>query len=814
VNLFTFIILVSLIVNTAIGVFVYMAQPQRRINQCFLLLVVVIAAWQAAMWKGALASLVPVSAFWIRQTSAISGLIPPAMNLFRLSILHSDASIGAMLRKSRLWVFFWAATALLCQTSFFLESARLPERDGMLAIPVYGPGFILFAVYFLASLATLFTFLIRDTLQATGVERSEMEYVLFSCGTSLFIGVFFLIVPNLTGWIDLGALLPVSVIVFTAITGYGIATRGILDVPVVARRIIAYTILSIYLVLVYVAVLFLATHFLKWLEVDPSVIAPFLAACAMVASVSPAHGTVQKLANRLFINAPPLDVGQTLREAGRALNNVMTTEELSRTFHDILQSSLETSRLHIFLREDDQFKQVYPPGEHRTLSIDSPLPTLLEGNSRMLVRELIERDKSIPFPQVVRKELDRLKASAVVGAHREHTLNAILLFGPRTSGRIYGREETAAAEGLRDLFSVAYDNAHLYTQLRNSRIYMDLLLKNLVNGVIACDTRERITTCNHEAARILRLDPAELQDRSIRSLPAPLHSLLDEAFHRDRILRDRELELDGLDEEPCHLSAGAALFRNHAGDIVGGLLVFQDRTALKQLEEQVRRAERLASLGTLSAGMAHEIKNPLVTLKTFAQLLPERYEDEEFRKTFSNLAEKEIGRIDALVNQLLSFARPVKPKLERISLHDTLQTNVKWFSQQAGAQGVRVLEDYRAREDRIHGDADQLQQVFLNLFLNAQEAMEAGGELRIATLDDPQGILLRISDTGSGISPDDLDHVFDPFFTTKSSGTGLGLAVAHQILKEHHVDVRVTSEPHKGSTFELKFPLNTEDDGP
>lgn len=204
--------------------------------------------------------------------------------------------------------------------------------------------------------------------------------------------------------------------------------------------------------------------------------------------------------------------------------------------------------------------------------------------------------------------------------------------------------------------------------------------------------------------------------------------------------------------------------------------------------------------------MAHEIKNPLVTLKTFTQLLPERFLDADYRETFVNLASKEIGRIDGLVNKLLTLARPAKLELGAVALHPLLEKYTKLFRQQAEESHVTLIEKYEARNDTIEADADQLRQVLLNLLLNAQQAMPDGGEITLSTCDREEGIELTIRDNGEGISPEVQAHVFDPFFTTKSAGTGLGLAVAHQILEEHHASVRVVSSPGKGSAFIMTFP--------
>src|SRR5437879_10059842 len=162
-------------------------------------------------------------------------------------------------------------------------------------------------------------------------------------------------------------------------------------------------------------------------------------------------------------------------------------------------------------------------------------------------------------------------------------------------------------------------------------------------------------------------------------------------------------------------------------------MVLTNITAIKRLELQIRRSDRLASLGTLSAVMAHEIKNPLVSLKTFAQLLPERYQDSDFRETFSNLIGHEIDRIDSLVNQLLRFARPAKPVLKPLHAHEILEKALTLVGHRLYQKDIKLSRSWHADADTIHGDADQLEQVFLNFSLNAMDAMKTHGELSVKT---------------------------------------------------------------------------------
>ena len=236
---------------------------------------------------------------------------------------------------------------------------------------------------------------------------------------------------------------------------------------------------------------------------------------------------------------------------------------------------------------------------------------------------------------------------------------------------------------------------------------------------------------------------------------------------------------------------------------------------LKQSQDTLRRADRLSSLGLLTAGLAHEIRNPLVAIRTFTQLLPERYNDAEFREGFQGLALKEVDRICGLINDLLSFARPSKPNVAPEAINDVVENITRILETQAKEKNVAIFREFSENLPKVWIDREQMKQVFMNLILNAIQAMQQGGSLSIATRSvdrsgaDPVGefVQVEVRDTGIGIPEDNLQHIFDPFFTSKDEGSGLGLAVSHQIVQEHGGFVTVESTVGKGTAFFVHVPV-------
>jgi signal transduction histidine kinase len=234
----------------------------------------------------------------------------------------------------------------------------------------------------------------------------------------------------------------------------------------------------------------------------------------------------------------------------------------------------------------------------------------------------------------------------------------------------------------------------------------------------------------------------------------------------------------------------------------------EPRISPTSLDENLQRLDRLANLGTLSAGIAHEIKNGLVPIQTFVELMAQKSDDRELAAS----VQREIKRINSLVSQMLRFAVPRPTTFRNVHVHDVLDISLRLLQHQFTAKMITVARDFRAVPGIIRGDEDQLQQVIMNLMLNALEAMGTEGTLTISTeiaAGDNRDHWLKIGirDTGMGIPQENLQRVFEPFFTTKKNGTGLGLAISQRVAREHQGKIEAQSEHGKGSTFIISLPL-------
>jgi two-component system, NtrC family, nitrogen regulation sensor histidine kinase GlnL len=227
--------------------------------------------------------------------------------------------------------------------------------------------------------------------------------------------------------------------------------------------------------------------------------------------------------------------------------------------------------------------------------------------------------------------------------------------------------------------------------------------------------------------------------------------------------------------------------------------------------EKMQRLDRLANLGMLSAGMAHEIKNGMVAIKTFVDLLLEKNHDAELGEVVLH----ELERINAIVTQMLRIAAPGHAAFKTVRVHEVLDHSLRLLQPQVSGKLITVKKNYRTESDAVLGDDAQLQQTFMNFFLNSLEAMVPNGTLAISTeiANGENGariLKIQIQDTGVGITPENLARLFEPFFTTKKNGTGLGLAICQRIIHEHHGSIYAQSESGKGSTFSISLPVSVE----
>ncbi|NQT91215.1 MAG: PAS domain-containing protein, partial [Lentisphaerae bacterium] len=665
-------VLSALLVNVVLGLLVFQMNPRRRSNRYFLVGSAAFSLYTACLAFGAFAAEKASIIFWIQQASAASLLLPAALDVFRLAMTHEEKRAPLVSRELAPWALLFIPVAVICQTPFFIRDIEVTATG--FGKPLYGWGQFVYVAYWIAALFLLGLRYKRDLARARGIHRAELEFTVLGFVFSAVFGLGVAqVIPLLTGNRDITQLLPLAVVVLNATVAYGIVTRRIMNVNDVLRRATAYGLLVVYLVVLYTAVNLCGRLLLRGSFERAEDVVHVLAALAVAFSLAPAHGTMQRVANRLFISMQPMDVRSTIRNASETLMSIGTTDELMQRFAEIVMRTTGTDRLLLFLREGEGFTRRFAVSDANAgepIPAGDSLVSMLEHDTHPVTVDLLRRARATQTRASARTLMEGLGSSIAVGIRAQGKLEGIVFLGPRLSGRVYGAVEQQALQLICNQFSVALENARLYTEAENSRIYNDILLDSLASGIVAANAARRVTVFNKEAQRITGLAADSVIGQSIEALPDPIVKAIDTTLDDGAGLIGKELAITRWSREETPIRLSSSTFHGHTGERMGALLVFTDVTDLKRLEAQVRRTDRLGSLGTLSAGMAHEIKNPLVSIKTFTQLLPERYDDPEFRETFFSLIGDEVMRIDNLVSRLLHFARPAQASIGQVHVHE------------------------------------------------------------------------------------------------------------------------------------------------
>ncbi len=344
--------------------------------------------------------------------------------------------------------------------------------------------------------------------------------------------------------------------------------------------------------------------------------------------------------------------------------------------------------------------------------------------------------------------------------------------------------------------------------LREAKTLNELIIENAADGVIAVDTDGCVTMINPAAEEITGYSQKE-------SMGKPYENVFGGRGYRSPILDTLEHGIDHValevdypaKHQVIQISVSTSQMHNAQGEIIGALVIFSDLTAKKEVQRRIERAERLATLGELMAGVAHEVRNPLTAISGFVQILKDSEQDPQ-RLEYTQIILKEVHSINRVIQQLLDFARPRPGLYQKIYLNHIINETLVLIK----TKGVEARIDFDVildhSLDAIDADGEMLKQVLLNLLINAVQSISARGQITISTQavgQDKQ--MIKIQDDGCGISDDIKAKIFTPFYTTKPSGTGLGLSISQRIITSHDGDITLESQPNQGTTFTIVLPV-------
>lgn len=797
--------------NLAIGLYVYRRNPISQPNRAFALV-----ASTAALWTVAVAlshHSTPPSVQFVRLALAAGSLIALGILVLAESFPAPPGPMGSLpLRMfAPLAVVFSIASlspVLVVSTSESPSGLRV----------AYGPLYPIFAIYVL----TCFGFALRQLLKkhhaSSGLLRVQTRHLLFALFVPIALGTATnLLAPLVLQVSALGRYGPFFSLLMIAMIAHAIIRHRLMDIRVVVKRGAVYLAAFVAAGLILGALL-VGSNLL--FHDEPQVpLREILIALVVAVLFHPIKGQIQRVFDR-YLYREPYDYQRTVRQASRALTGTIDLPTLLGHVSAVVGRTLRPEGLAIYLldEEEGRFERAFSSGGApgpAALPGASPLPDALSRDRKLVFRDELGHEAGARDGQGVLADLSRLGAEVIVPLLEEDRLIGLLAVGPKRSGDPYFSDDADLLTTLANQSASAIRNAQVHQQVVQVNEEIGKILGTIESGVIAIGPKGRVTLFNRAAEQLTAAPAGTLRGQPVDHLPAPLGHLLEATAGDGQSRPQMEIALPDAAGQLIPIMCSTSPLVGPQGMTIGAVAVFSDLSRLKELEQEKRRAERLASLEAIASGMVHEIRNPLVSLKAFIQLLPARHEEPEFRERFMGIMEREINRIDDLLGRFRTLASAAAQPMEPVDVSAPVRATLELLEPQIQVRQIRLRQVADGTPRPVLGNASQLQQLFHNLCLNAIEAMNGGGELtvRVADLTEARGITLivEVSDTGPGIPEDLLPRIFNPFVTTKARGSGLGLAICSSIADAHRATLRARNNTGRsGSTFTVEFPVITE----
>ena len=756
------------------------------------------------------------------------------------------------------WNIYWGnVVAGLLQPALFLHFVlTFPERRWLVqkhrwVIPaIYVPGAVLLALHI-----TAIAFLRASEVLRWNLDRIQMGYVaiLFATaagallynyrrastpilrqqlkwitrGTILAITPFtlFYVLPYLTGSLP-SAGMRISVLslgILPLTFGYAIFRYRLMDVDLIFKRGMVYTLAAAAIAGAYFAVVAGVAELVHARVPSTGPIGLILAIVVTALLFDPVRKWIQEKIDQFFYRTR-YDYRKTLIEFGRELSSETDLDKMLSAVVDRLARTLLVDRMAIFLSAGDasaNFLLAKSFGITQTAGLNlaflgTPRPEMAVGhlffdNTHQVPRESPEAQRSIA-------KLDLNYYIPCIA--QKHTV-AVLGLGKTSEGDFLSSEDVELLETLAGYLAIAIQNARLYASLEQKvaeyerlKDFNENIVESINVGVLAVDLADRIESWNSQMEVMYALPRWQALTRPLSQVfPAAFA----EEFYRVRqssgIHNLYKFRLETPSGESRVVNVAIAPLVTKKFSVIGRLIIMDDITERVELEAQLSQSDKLSSIGLLAAGVAHEVNTPLAVISSYAQMLSKQLQGDPQKGALLEKITRQTFRASEIVNNLLNFSRTSGSEFTDVDVNKIIHDTLALLEHQFKTARISVGCEFTEHLPLIYGNAGRLQQVFLNLFLNAKDAMSEGGTLRIETKNGDL-VSVAVSDTGGGIAQEHIHRIYDPFFTTKvgnregqGRGTGLGLSVTYGIIQEHSGKIRVESKPGTGTTFYLDFPL-------
>ena len=823
-TLISIILLFAAIANFCLLGYVFGRRHSRPVHFAFARMVFFIGMWILCTFLVSVVNEVRVLVHVGRLTYGFSSLVAYSFLVF--SWWFPERSHPNPGRRARVIV------TALASIMFVMALSPLVQSDVRLVSggkhPVFGRLHLLFEFYIVSTFLTGFWNLFRSRLRTpSGRERMQLNYALTGFVFSFLVSCFSVfLLPFLTQRSDLYLLGATSTLVWTTLTFYAVFRHRLMDIGVAIRNVLIRGMVAAVLTLAITAPFFLDSLVGNRLGLGPEIVLVLGLGVLLAVFLPNLQQRITRFVDQQLFRGRYDHETAMVRFADRLLGTY-GHEDIAHVIARELPIILQARGCAVYLagKEPNAYRLCGRQGMEgqempQQLHAAGPLAQVVHEHHGAVLKDEVGY---APYPtgadtDKVLADFEALDAVLVFPLSSKGGLLGLIFLGEKKSDNTYTSDDLDLLGALGAQAAIALENTRLYSQILEAQKHYEITLRHMQRGVLTVDNSLQVVTLNETGAAMLGLDAASWLGEPLPDLLPRFAGLLRTTLERQHNLSAQEVTVAVAERAfPCECETSLLLDAdNHP---TGALLVFQDLTERKHFEAEVRRIDRLASVGTLAAGLAHEIKNPLVSVQTFVQLLPERFEDPSFRDSFGTVVAGEVARIDRLVRNLLDFARPRPSNVGTVDVREVLEKALTLLANQLQKAGIELIRDYAKDSQKVHGDDEQLHQVSLNLLQNAIESMS--GSVRRLTIQTAPAELFEdggsrvpavqflVQDTGVGVEKDELPRIFDPFYSTKTDGSGLGLAICHSIVKEHGGKVDVNSSPGQGTTFSVTLPVKS-----
>ncbi|MCF6283876.1 MAG: ATP-binding protein [Candidatus Hydrogenedentes bacterium] len=827
-SIITSVLLVAAAFSSCLlGLIVLIRNPERITHRVFALLTLNLTMWALGVFFIVHSHDADSARLWVMVTFGVAAFLPGTFYHF-IGYFPDQNFKGMRWYLYLLYASAFVLTAMV-NTDWYIQGLEVfPDKPP--SVIEYGHVFHAYTVMIVVTMVLMFANLFRKLSRSEGIQRRQIEHVL----GSIFIGISFAIATNvlLPALFDVGSMElygPCFLVLMMAGLAYSMIRYHLLDIWVIVSRTTTYAIVTVIVFILYFSVV-TAVHTV-FTQAGPAynILSIALTSLVVAIIIQPLREHAQLLLDRIVRHRRYDTEALTQRLSRLASQFVQLDQIMERVFLDLRQT-MGVTGLRVLLvdpNDDNRFEAAFST----TADTDPQTPCgdyvleYIRNHPEPLLREEIEHRAPILNTRRLAKQLRNMGAQVLIPLATQTGVLGMILLKKKETGDIYTHDDWRVFATVAAPLAAAIENARLYARLEELNVHLELLLRNMRGVVIAVDTQGVITTVNLEGRKLF---PDIAPGMALGVLDPKVAHLLQMTLDNRRGILDVETSITGGKEDEIPVAMSTSCLEMPEQSTLGAMVLIHNMTQIKRLEANVQRADRLTSIGTMAAGMAHEIKNPLQSIKTFTQLLLDRYDDADFRNTFAEVVPPEVDRIDNIVTRLLHFARPQPVSFNLHDLRKIINDVFALVENQLRKNGIALNLDMPTQPVGVMADNQQLHQVFLNLVLNAIESMKNSSnsiiDVRIHTglahfqqpgvppRHDVPCVKAVISDTGCGITQQHIKQLFTPFFTTKVEGSGLGLSVVHGIITEHRGAIDVSSNPGVGSSFTVTFPLagNTE----